>query len=276
MRPKERMTDLRWSAEIDSSREVARRVFRAAGFGVLTLIAGTGVATQISLVKSDQKKSDVRDGWSGAWSRALIKLFRVDLRVDGEPGARGVGRGHGRVVVANHRSIIDITVMLSQFGGAVLSRGDMERWPIMGRAARAAGTIFVDRKSKKSGAKAIRAMVDRLEAKDTICLFPEGTTFEDDEVRPFKLGGFVAATRANVPVIPVAIIYPVGSGAAFGGETFMHHLSRLAATKATRVRLEIGEEMRANEGEDVEAFAERCRAEVARLTKAGRAKDARP
>ena len=38
---------------------------------------------------------------------------------------------------------------------ALLSRGDLERWPIIGRAAKSAGTIFVDRASKKSGARAV-------------------------------------------------------------------------------------------------------------------------
>jgi 1-acyl-sn-glycerol-3-phosphate acyltransferase len=198
-------------------------------------------------------------------------LFGVDLVVEGDPGT-GLHLDYGRVVVSNHRSIIDIAVLLLLFGGALVSRSDLEGWPIIGPAARAGGTIFVDRGDKKSGAKAIQSMVDRLALGDTICLFPEGTTFVDDEVRPFKPGACVAATRGGAPVVPVALIYPRGSGAAFGGESFTQHLARLASTPQTTVRVEIGAAMRPLEGEEVAAFSERCRAEVARLSTLGREK----
>lgn len=246
-----------------------RQAARAVGFGALTVGAGTGVFLQLALTEGERKWRG-RDFWTGGWSRSLLRLFDVEMIVHGDPGVPGVGRGRGRVVAANHRSIIDIAVMLSEFGGAVLSRSDIEKWPIIGYGARSAGTIFVDRSSKQSGAKAIAAMVERLDARDTICIFPEGTTFVDDEVRPFKVGAFVAAMRAKTPVIPVGLAYPLDSGAAYGGETFLSHLGRLAASRSTRVYVEIGPELLPAEGEEVEAFSERCRAEVARLVAAAR------
>jgi 1-acyl-sn-glycerol-3-phosphate acyltransferase len=246
-----------------------RRVLRGAGFGALTAFSGAGVIVGVERAAGDTAKAEARDQWSGSWSRGLLRLFGIEVVVSGDPN---VG-GPARVVVANHRSIIDIAVMLSLFGGAMVSRADVERWPIMGRAAKGAGTIFVDRGSKRSGALTIQAMVDRLEKHDTVCLFPEGTTFVDDEVRPFKLGAFVAATRARVPVVPVALVYPRNSGAAYGGESFARHLSRLADTPRTRVHVEIGEPMAPLEGEDAPAFTERVRLEVARLLAVGRARD---
>jgi len=42
-------------------------------------------------------------------------------------------------------------------------------------------------------ARVIRAIASRLGEGDVVSLFPEGTTFPDDEVRPFLRGGFVAA-----------------------------------------------------------------------------------
>jgi 1-acyl-sn-glycerol-3-phosphate acyltransferase len=247
-----------------------RRVLRGGGFGLLTLAAGVGVIVGVERAGDAEAKTNARDRWSGAWSRGLLSMFGVEVVVHGHANAGG----HGRVVVANHRSIIDIAVMLSLFGGAMVSRADVEGWPVMGRAAKGAGTIFVDRGSKKSGGQAVQAMVDRLAMRDTVCLFPEGTTFVDDEVRPFKPGAFVAAMRAHVPIVPVALVYPRDSGAAYGGESFGKHLARLADTPRTRVLVEIGAAMEPREGEGVDAFTERGRVEVARLVAVGRAKDA--
>ena len=247
-----------------------RQVYRGAGFAGLTAAAGTLVFVSVARASGEDAKVVARDRWSGAWSRGLLQLFRVETLVTGDPGPLRAG---GRVVVANHRSIIDIAVLLSLFGGAMLARGDIEKWPIIGPAARSAGTIFVDRSSKRSGVKAVQAMVDRLAKHDTVCLFPEGTTFVDDPVRPFKPGATVAAVRAHVPVVPVALVYPRDSGAAYGGESFLQHLARLADTRATVVRVEVGEPMTPRDGEAVDAFNERCRVEVERLLSRGRAKE---
>jgi 1-acyl-sn-glycerol-3-phosphate acyltransferase len=249
---------------------VARKAVRGAGFAGLTMGAGALVFAAVSRAHGEAERMRARDRWSGAWARGLLDLFGVELDVHGDAAPTDPARG--RVVVANHRSIIDIAVLLSLFGGAMVSRGDLERWPVVGPAARAAGTIFVDRGDKRSGAKAIGAMVERLLLGDTVCLFPEGTTYEDDPVRPFKPGAFVAATRARVPVVPVALVYPRGSGAAFGGETFLRHLARLAETRATRTHVEIGAPMEPRDGESLEAFTERCRTEVERLLAVGRAR----
>jgi len=238
------------------------------GFAALTL--GTGVAIYNAVERAAKPvKPATRDRWSGAWARSLLKLFDIEVVVGGR-ATKDPERG--RVVVANHRSIIDIAIILSQFGGCVVARGEIERWPVIGKAIAAGGTIFVDRGDKKSGKGAINKMVAHLDEHESISLFPEGTTFEDDPVRPFRLGGFVAAQRSGSLVLPVGIVYPEGSGAAYGGETFVNHLSRLAASRRTVAHVEIGAPLELQAGEDAAAFAERCRAEVERLVGVARQK----
>ena len=251
---------------------LVRKVGRATGFAALTLTAGASVAVGLR-ASSEERRLDVRDRVTGDWSRGLLRLFGIEVVTGGAPpGPLGASGERGRIVVSNHRSIIDIAILLSLFGGALVSRGDLEKWPIIGPSARAAGTIFVDRKDRASGARAIQAMVERLAANDTICLFPEGTTFVDDEVRPFKPGAFVAASRAKVPVVPIGLTYPQGSNSGFGEETFLEHLGRLAETRRTVAHVEIGSPMEIGESETVDAFRERCRSEVARLVATARAR----
>jgi hypothetical protein len=79
--------------------------------------------------------------------------------------------------------------------------------------------------------------------------------------------------RAGTPVVPVGLAYPLDSGAAYGGETFITHLARLAGMTSTPVYVEIGAEMYPSADEKVEAFAERCRKEVEALVARGREKE---
>lgn len=144
-----------------------------------------------------------------------------------------------RLVVSNHRSPLDILLLLERFGGVVLSRADLANWPILGPAARKAETIFVDREDTLSGVLAVRALRDRLAQDHTVVVFPEGTTSAGDAVRPFQQGAFAAARGLPVEIVPVGIAYPPGSE--FLDETFTQHMTRMARRPRTEVACVIGE-----------------------------------
>jgi 1-acyl-sn-glycerol-3-phosphate acyltransferase len=214
----------------------------------------------------------VRDVWVGRWARALLKLFAIEVVVDGTVPTPTQGHGRGRLVVTNHRSAIDIGVVLSTFGGTMVSRADLATWPVLGAAARAVGTVFVDRSSAKSGAATIRSMQKLLEEGQTINLFPEGTTFEGDEVRPFHGGAFVSAVRAEAEILPVGIAYPRASGAAFINETFPQHLARMSKSGATRMVVSIGTPFVARKSDRATDLTKRAHDEVQALVARARAR----
>ena len=218
-----------------SAREEARRAARIVGFGAVTGVMLPLFSVREAAAKGAEKEA-VREKWIRAWSAALLRLFSVHVRVEGAlppPGA-------GVLIVANHRSTIDIAALLRTFGGYMVSRADLSGWPLVGAAARKVGTVFVDRKDRASGAGAVRAMRRLLEEGRTVIVFPEGTTFPDDEVRPFQPGAFLAALLMNARIVPVGIAYEKGSGAAFVNETFPQHLSRMSKAAPTRVVLRVG------------------------------------
>ncbi len=213
-----------------------RRAARVAGFGAVTAAMLPTYALRDALARPDDR-DEIRDRWIATWCTALLGLFavRVDVR-----GASASTAGRGRLVVANHRSTIDIALLLRTFGGHMVSRADLSRWPLIGAAARKVGTVFVDRADAMSGASAVRAMRDLLQRGRTVIVFAEGTTFADDVVRPFHGGAFVAAAGSGAEIVPVGIAYQSGSGAAFVDESFPQHLARMSAADPTRVVMNIG------------------------------------
>jgi 1-acyl-sn-glycerol-3-phosphate acyltransferase len=216
-----------------------RKVARTGSFIALTGVMLPAYVARDRLA-SDGDRSRVRDRWVRRWTGYLLKLFGVEVSVREEwPDAPPVN-GRGRLVVSNHRSALDIGVMLHQFGGHVVSRADLAAWPLIGAAARSVGTVFVDRESAQSGAAMLRSVRTLVRAGETVILFPEGTTFEGDEVRPFHPASFVGAAKHGGQVVPVGIAYASGSGAAFVGESFTRHLVRMAGTRRTRVAVRVG------------------------------------
>jgi lyso-ornithine lipid O-acyltransferase len=246
------------------ARDRARQAYRAGGF--LTLTAAMLPVYLSHLHRTaDPDKDVVRDLWVRRWARALLRLFAIDVAIKGSvpPSTRKGDRG--RLIVTNHRSAIDIGVVLATFGGTIVSRADIATWPVVGAAARSVGTVFVDRGDAKSGAATIRMIQKHLEDGQTIAIFPEGTTFEGDEVRPFHGGAFIAAVRAGAEVLPVGLAYPSGSGAAFINETFVAHLGRMAKSTTTRMGLTVGPPILAEKSMRAAQLSERTHAEVSRL-----------
>jgi lyso-ornithine lipid O-acyltransferase len=214
--------------------EKTRSARRALGMASLTASMLGGVTLHQRLCGAERERP-VFQAWMQQWAGFIVDLFGVELTLLGSlpPTAAGA-----RLVVANHRSPIDILLMLQFFGGVVLSRADLAQWPLIGLAARRAETIFVDRADKMSGVMAVRALRDRLERGRTVIVFPEGTTAPGDSVLPFQEGAFAAARGLPVEVVPVGIAYPPGSE--FTEDSFFAHVTRIAQRPVTRVACAFG------------------------------------
>ena len=245
-----------------SPARTVRRAARIAAFAALTptMLAAYSLDDARRTLGPREKRA-LRDRWFGAWCAAMLRVFGLEVVVLGD--ARRASEA-GRLVVSNHRGVADVLVLLHTFGGCMVSRADIARWPVIGTAGKKLGTVFVDRADIRSGASTIRAMRSLLAEGETVSIFPEGTTFAGDEVRPFHAGGFVAAQGAGAAIVPVGLAYAKDSEAAFLDETFPEHLAKMAAAPRSRVVVAIGEPLALPDGARSKEIAALARQAVAR------------
>jgi lyso-ornithine lipid O-acyltransferase len=247
---------------------------RTTGFVGLTMSMLVAMETQRALARGDQKNVVLYD-WMQRYGKSLLKLYGVDASARGpfvSTGIRYPGtdeRGLGRVFVMNHRSMFDIFLTLAFVEATIVSRADLSRWPVIGLAARRVNTLFVDRSDKQSGAAVINAMCTAIERGRAVMVYPEGTTYAGDEVRPFRAGAFHAAQRTGAEIVPVGLAYG-GSDASFTNESFVQHLKRVASTPKTRVAIEVGDPI-PPPVTDVQAVREEARSRVQQLVDHARA-----
>jgi 1-acyl-sn-glycerol-3-phosphate acyltransferase len=253
---------------ISTALERARAAARTAAMASFTLGMLAGVRAHQRFV-SEAQRYDVYQAWMKKWAQGLLDIFGVHAHVISESGApaQPPSAAGARLVVANHRSPLDILLVLRHFGGVVLSRADLAGWPVLGPAARSAETIFVDRKDTMSGVAAARTIRARLTHGRTVTVFPEGTTYAGDEVHPFFEGAFAAARDLEVELVPVGIAYQAGSE--FVEPTFGEHLARVAGRAETRVVFAVGHP-RPMRGSRKEISAS-LRSEIQRLVHTARA-----
>lgn len=86
-----------------------------------------------------QKRERIR-----RWALDLLAQLAIKLVVIGVPPVRGPV-----LLAANHVSWLDIVLLLATCNCRFVSKADVRHWPLIGRLAAAADTLFVERTSRQ-------------------------------------------------------------------------------------------------------------------------------
>lgn len=191
-------------------------------------------------------------------ARATLALHGLALRTAGPPPPPGA------LLVSNHRSYLDPLAVAGAAPCLPISKADLAAWPVLGRAARALGVLFLARGDPRSGMRLMRAARRALEAGISVLNFPEGTTTAGD-LLAFRRGLFGVALRAGAPVVPVAIAYDPPELAWTGDATFLPHYLAVAARAGASVRLAFGAPVAAAGFSRAQDLARAVHGEIARL-----------
>jgi len=181
-----------------------------------------------------------RSLWLQSACRGVLDSLGISYRIAGETPSSGL-------VVSNHLSYLDIVFYSAAMPCFFVSKTEVMRWPYFGAAARAGGTIFLDRTSRGSAAAVAHEMATRLSLPVPVLLFPEGTSTDGCEVRRFHSGLFQSAIDTGAPVIAAAIRYMPGAGAPestlcwFGNAAFSSHLWKVLAAPSFTAEIVFGE-----------------------------------
>jgi 1-acyl-sn-glycerol-3-phosphate acyltransferase len=163
------------------------------------------------------------------WScRRIADRLGFRVRVEGAPPERGL-------LVSNHLSYIDILLYASILPVTFVAKREVASWPLLGLAARCAGSIFVDRASLASAAAARLEVAGRLRLEVPVLVFPEGTSTDGSAILPFRAALIEPAVRAGVPVTAAAVRYLPGPGGTeadlcyYGDVVFLPHFLKVLA-----------------------------------------------
>jgi len=112
------------------------------------------------------------------------------------------------VVASNHQSLFDIPSIIVALDKAFgfLTKKELFRMPLFGRAMRRLGCVSIDRADPQSARKSIAVAAAQVRAGSSLVVFPEGTRSPDGRLLPFKKGPFYLVQAARVPMIPVGVV----------------------------------------------------------------------
>jgi 1-acyl-sn-glycerol-3-phosphate acyltransferase len=147
-----------------------------------------------------------------AWRKAAARgIARWLLRLAGIPvtvrGLEHIPHDHTCVLVVNHASYLDALVLIAVLPTSMsyvakreLTDGFFPRVLFQGL-----GTEFVERFDPQRGVEDTRRVLQAVQQGRSLVFFAEGTFGRAPGLRAFRMGAFVVAVQAGVPVVPMAI-----------------------------------------------------------------------
>ncbi len=143
-------------------------------------------------------KSRIASHYARWWSLGMLKLLGLKVKVHGSLPSPPF------FLVTNHLGYLDIAILASQIPSTFVSKSEVARWPIFGTLASFAGTLYVDRKSKRDSLHMGNKIAEHFSSGGSLTLFPEGTSTAGNEVAPF---------HSSLLQYPASVCYPVNCAA---------------------------------------------------------------
>jgi 1-acyl-sn-glycerol-3-phosphate acyltransferase len=143
--------------------------------------------------------------FSRAWSWLIMKTILSPVKVT---GLDKIDTSKPHVYAVNHGSAMDIPVLYVYlpFQFRIVFKKELLSYPIVGWQLKRSGQVCIDQQKPTNSIAAIRSAVKSLKGGMPLVIYPEGGRTPDGEIKPFLPGAFFLAIKAQVDIVPVALV----------------------------------------------------------------------
>jgi 1-acyl-sn-glycerol-3-phosphate acyltransferase len=143
--------------------------------------------------------------FSFAWSWLIMKSIFSPVTVT---GLEKIDTTRTLVYAVNHASALDIPVLYVNlpFQFRIAFKKELLAYPVVGWQLKRSGQICLDQQNPTRSVGAIKSAVKSLRAGMPLVIFPEGGRTNDGHIKPFLPGAFFLAIKAQVDIVPVALV----------------------------------------------------------------------
>jgi 1-acyl-sn-glycerol-3-phosphate acyltransferase len=151
------------------------------------------------------EKTRILHNFARFWSDLIMKTILSPTTVT---GLDKIDTSKPMVYAANHASALDIPVLYVNlpFQFRIVFKKELLVYPIVGWHLKRSGQICINQQNPAGSIGSIRSAVKSLKGGMPLVIFPEGGRSPDGEMMPFLPGAFFIALKAQVDVVPVALV----------------------------------------------------------------------
>jgi len=143
--------------------------------------------------------------FSCVWSWLIMKTILSPVKVT---GLDKIDTSKPHVYAVNHASALDIPVVYVYlpFQFRIAFKKELLAYPVVGWHLKRSGQVCIDQQNPAHSISSIRAALKGLKAGLPLVIYPEGGRTPDGEIKPFLPGAFFLAIKAQVDIVPVALV----------------------------------------------------------------------
>ena len=143
--------------------------------------------------------------FSATWSWLIMKTIFSPVKVT---GLDKIDTSKPHVYAVNHASALDIPVLYVNlpFQFRIAFKKELLAYPIVGWQLKRSGQVCIDQQNPSHSISSIRAALKGLREGLPLVIFPEGGRTPDGEIKSFLPGAFFLAIKAQVDIVPVALV----------------------------------------------------------------------
>ena len=150
-------------------------------------------------------KGRILHGFARFWSTLIMKTISSPTKVT---GLETIDSSKPYVYAVNHASALDIPMLYVYlpFEFRIAFKKELLAYPVVGWHLKRSGQICVDQQNPARSIGSIRAALKSLKSGMALVIFPEGGRTPDGEIKPFLPGALFLAIKAQVDIVPVALV----------------------------------------------------------------------
>jgi 1-acyl-sn-glycerol-3-phosphate acyltransferase len=171
------------------------------------LIWGYTIVLAISSLLSSfiDRDGRIQHAHARLWSWLILKTTLSPLTVR---GLDRIDTSKPRLYAVNHASAMDIPVLYVglPFQFRIVAKKELFRYPFMGWHLSRSGQVRIDQQTPAKSISMLKSAVKTLQSGMPLVIFPEGGRTPTGQVKEFLAGAFFLAIKAQVEIVPMAIV----------------------------------------------------------------------
>jgi 1-acyl-sn-glycerol-3-phosphate acyltransferase len=139
------------------------------------------------------------------WSWMIMKTIFSPVKVT---GLDKIDTTRTHVYAVNHASALDIPVLYVYlpFQFRIAFKKELLSYPVIGWHLKRSGQICIDQQNPAASIGSIRSALKSLKSGMPLVIYPEGGRTPDGQIKPFLPGAFFLAIKAQVDIVPIALV----------------------------------------------------------------------
>lgn len=230
-------------------RKLCRQVYKMSFFAAYVVIFIVGSWILLFIPAKEWTHKHWLSRWISWMSRKTLRLLNVKVSKRESRGTQAAKILNNHFIVSNHLGYLDILAIAAEMPCCFVTSVEIRETPFLGALTQFGGCLYVERRNRDNIHNEIGEVTEALKNGLNVCVFPEATSTNGDQVLRFRQPLYNAAIQSGTDVLPLCLNYthvncqPLSAQNRdtiywYGDMSFLPHLWQVMGCESLSLRLD--------------------------------------